>query len=95
MKLPLFKSELLKRILFTFILLVVIFVLITSSIYITISRQIYSDIKTSELLPKANTLAALMKSYVVGDITFDYFSYLTIIIGLNLELNLHNMEYRP
>ncbi len=70
------KSVFLKRILSLIIITVVLFVLLTSSIYILLSRDIYSDMKSRELKPKAETIGNFVLMYNNGEIPLQYFTQL-------------------
>ena len=67
------KSSLLSKILLIFVSFVLVFVLLTSSLYILISRSIYTGMKEQELSPKAETISDIVLSYRRGEIPFSYF----------------------
>ncbi|MDD4327677.1 MAG: ATP-binding protein [Eubacteriales bacterium] len=67
------KSSLLRKILLIFLTFVMVFVLLTSSLYVIISRTIYTDMKEQELSPKAATIAGIVLAYRKGEIPFTYF----------------------
>jgi hypothetical protein len=50
-----------------------VFVILTSSLYVIISRTIYTDMKEQELSPKAATIAGIVLAYRKGEIPFTYF----------------------
>jgi methyl-accepting chemotaxis protein len=56
--------------------MVLIFVMLTSALYVVISRNIYMEMKTEELSPKAKTVSDFVLFYMHGEISFQYFSNL-------------------
>lgn len=68
------RSSLLRKLFLIFISIVTVFVILTSGLYIIISKKIYTDIKTNELTPKANTISDFVLLYRSGGISLQYFS---------------------
>ncbi len=67
------KNSLLSKIVLIFVAFVLVFVVLTSFLYILTSRSIYTRMKEQELSPKAETISGIVLSYRRGDIPFSYF----------------------